>query len=264
MLLNSIFSFSILALLGLLIFYIFQEKFIFRKGHRLLKNTPFHFSTPFDEVFLTTSDQQEINAVHLRLPVPKGVVLFFHGNKGNLTKWGERVNYFLADTYEVFVMDYRSYGKSTGDFNEDQMYEDALLAYSHLKKSFSEDKIVVYGFSLGGTFATKVAALNSPKELILEAPFYNLKKAVQFVFPFAPVFLLKFKFNTDHTIPLVSSPITIFHGTHDKTTSFEDAKTLLRLNTSSKNAFIPIAGGTHHNIRTFPSYKQKLTILLER
>ena len=84
------------------------------------------------------------------------------------------------------------------------------------------------------------------------------------MFPFAPVFLLKFKFNTNHTIPLVSSPITIFHGTHDKTTSHEDAKTLLRLNTSSKNAFIPIAGGTHHNIRTFPSYKQKLTILLER
>jgi len=99
---------------------------------------------------------------------------------------------------------------------------------------------------------------------ILEAPFYNLKKAVQFVFPFAPVFLLKFKFNTNHVIPLVSSPITIFHGTHDKTTSYEAAKTRLRLNISSKNAFIPIAGGTHQNIRTFPSYKQKLTILLER
>ena len=264
MLLNSIFSFSILVFLALLFFYFFQEKFIFRNGHRLRKNFSFHFSNPFDEVFLTTIDQQEINAVHLRLPAPKGVVLFFHGNKGNLTKWGERVNYFLADKYEVFVIDYRGYGKSTGDFNEDRMYEDALLAYSHLKKSFSEDKIVVYGFSLGGTFATKVAALNSPKELILEAPFYNLKKAVRFVFPFAPTFLLKFKFNTNNAIPLVSSPITIFHGTLDKTTSCEDAKALLRLNTSLKNEFIPILEGTHHNISAFPRYKQKLTTLLER
>jgi len=264
MLLNSIFFFSILVLLGLLIFYFFQEKFIFRNGYTLPKNAPFHFSVPFDEVFLITSDQQEIHAVHLRLPKARGVVLFFHGNKGNLTKWGERVNYFLSNSFEVFVIDYRGYGKSTGNFNEAQMYEDALLAYSHLKKSFSEDKIVVYGFSLGSTFATKVAALNSPKELILEAPFYNLKKAVQFAFPLAPTFLLKFKFNTNHAIPLVASPITVFHGTHDKTTSFEEAKILLRLNTSSENAFIPIPEGTHHNIRTFPSYKQKLTALLER
>jgi hypothetical protein len=264
MLLNIAFLISLLVLIGLLIFYFFQEKFIFRNGHRLRKNAPFQFSTPFDEVFLTTTDQQEINAVHFRLPSPKGVVLFFHGNKGNLTKWGERVNYFLEYKYEVFVIDYRSYGKSIGNFNENQMYEDALLAYAHLKNSFSEDKIVVYGFSLGSTFATKVAALNSPKELILEAPFYNLKKAVQFVLPFAPTFLLKFKFNTNKDIPLVTAPITIFHGNRDKTTSFEGAKALLKLNASSKNAFISIPEGTHHNIRTFPKYKQILTALLER
>jgi esterase/lipase len=264
MLLNIAFSISILVLIGLLIFYFFQEKFIFRNGHRLRKNAPFHFSTPFDEVFLTTIDQQEINAIHLKRPAQKRGFLFFHGNKGNLTKWGERVNYFLKDEYEVFVIDYRSYGKSTGNFNEDQMYEDALLAYTHLKKSFSEDKIVVYGFSLGCTFATKVAALNSPKELILEAPFYNLKKAVRFVLPFAPTFLLKLKFNTNNTIPLVTAPITVFHGNRDKTTSFEGAKALLKLNASPKNAFISILRGTHHNIRTFPRYKQKLTALLER
>ena len=264
MLLNIVFFLSVLVLILLLIFYFYQEKFIFRNGHRLRKNFPFHFSTPFDEVFLTTIDQQEINAVHLRLPAPKGVVLFFHGNKGNLTKWGERVNYFLEYNYEVFVLDFRSYGKSTGDFKEDQMYEDALLAYTHLKKSFPEDQIVVYGFSLGGTFATKVAALNNPKQLILEAPFYNLKKAVRFVSPFAPTFLLKFNFNTHNTIPLVTVPITIFHGTLDKTTSFDGAKALLQLNSSPKNEFIPILEGTHHNIRTFPRYKQKLTALLER
>jgi len=186
------------------------------------------------------------------------------GIKETSSKWGERVNYFLEYNYEVFVLDYRSYGKSTGDFKEDQMYEDALLAYTHLKKSFPEDQIVVYGFSLGGTFATKVAALNNPKQLILEAPFYNLKKAVRFVFPFAPTFLLKFNFNTNKTIPLVTAPITIFHGTLDKTTSFDGAKALLQLNSSPKNEFIPILEGTHHNIRTFPRYKQKLTALLER
>ena len=264
MILKIVLSISSLLLIGLLIFYFFQEKFLFRNGRKLKKNYQFNFSTTFEEVFLTTIDQQKINAVHLRLPKPKGVVLFFHGNKGNLQKWGNSISYFLKYNYDVFVIDYRNYGKSTGDFNEQNMYEDALLAYAHLKNTFSEDKIVVYGFSLGCAFATKVAATNTPKELILEAPFYNLKKAVQNLLSFAPVFLLKFKFNLDLDIPLVKVPITIFHGNQDKTTSFEGSKALSGLNASLANEFVSIPSGTHHNIRTFPQYKQKLTALLER
>ena len=231
--LNVIIFLCIISVISGILYFI-QEKFIFINGKKLDRDYQYKFANTFEEVFIKTDANNEINALHFKLPNPKGVVLFCHGNKGNLTRWGNRVSYLLAYNYEVLVFDYRNYGKSTGNFNEQAMYKDACLVYNHLKKSFKEEYIVVYGFSLGATFATRIAALNKPKELVLEAPFYNLRKAVQFVFPFAPVFLLKFKFNTNHTIPLVSSPITIFHGTHDKTTSYEDAKTLLRLNTSSK------------------------------
>lgn len=257
-------SVSFILIFGMVFFYFFQEKFIFINWKKLDKNYQYKFSHNFEEVFVKTDDNNEINAIHFKLPKPKGVVLFCHGNKGNLTKWGDRVSYFLEYNYEVLVFDYRNYGKSTGVFNEEQMYNDVLSVYNHLNNNFREDQIVVYGFSLGGTFATRIAALNKPKELILEAPFYNLKKALQCYSKIAPTFLLKYNFRSDLDIPKVTAPITVFHGNKDKTTSHIESKKLLELNESNKNNYIEIEGGTHHNIRTFQLYKEKLKEILER
>ncbi|MFK8060049.1 MAG: alpha/beta hydrolase [Polaribacter sp.] len=257
-------SISFLLIFGMVFFYFFQEKFIFINWKKLDKNYQYKFTNKFEEVFIKTNDNSEINALHFKLPNPKGVVLFCHGNKGNLTRWGNRVSYFLKYNYEVLVFDYRNYGKSTGDFNEKEMYNDALSVYNQLKKDYKEENIVVYGFSLGCTFATRIASKNNPKELILEAPFYNLKKALQCYSKIAPTFLLRYKFRTDHDISNVTSPITIFHGNEDKTTSFNGSKELLKLNTSTKNRHIEIDGGTHHNIREFDVYQQKLKEILER
>ena len=264
---NWIYALIILISLFIVIcflLFLFQEKFIFLNGEKLTRKHKYQFSNNLEEVFIKTDDENEINALHLKLPNPKGVVLFCHGNKGNLTKWGDRVSYFLDYNYEVLVFDYRNYGKSTGDYNEEQMYNDALCVYNHLKSDFKEENIVVYGFSLGGTFATKIASNNNPKELVLEAPFYNFKKAVKFKHGYNLNFLLKYKFRTDLDIPKVTSPITIFHGNHDKTTSFIESKNLLKLNISNKNVYLEIEGGTHHNIREFSVYKEKLKEILER
>jgi alpha-beta hydrolase superfamily lysophospholipase len=253
----------IFLLLGFILF-LFQDKFIFINGKKLDRDYQYKFSNKFEEVFIKTDDNNEINALHFKLPNPKGVVLFCHGNKGSLTKWGNRISYFLEYNYEVLVFDYRNYGKSTGDYNEEEMYNDALSTYDHLKKGFKEENIVVYGFSLGGAFATKIASKNKPKELILEAPFYHFKKAAQYKMKFAPTFLLKYKFRTDNDIAKVTTSITIFHGNNDSTTSYKGSKKLLELNSSTKNKHIEIDGGTHHNIREFPIYKEKLKEILER
>ena len=257
-------SVSFLLIIGLVFFYFFQEKFIFINWKKLDRNYKYHFSNKFEEVFIKTNNDNEINALHFKLPKPKGVVLFCHGNKGNLTRWGNRVSYLLEYNYEVLVFDYRNYGKSTGKYNEEEMYYDALLAYDHLKKNFKEENIVVYGFSLGGTFATRIASKNKPKELILEAPFYNLKKALQCYSKIAPTFLLRYKFRSDKDIISVTSPITIFHGNDDKITSFKQSKKLLKLNSTNQNKFVEIDGGTHHNIREFDIYKKELKEILGR
>jgi hypothetical protein len=252
------------VIFGLGWMYCSQEKLIFLNGSSIHRNYTFPFLNNFEEIFLKTQDGNHINALHFKLEKPKGIVLFCHGNSGNLDKWGSKVSYFLEFNYEVFVFDYRSYGKSTGNFNEVQMYADALLVYSHVKNLFKEERIVVYGFSLGSTFATKIASLNKPKELILEAPFFNFKKAVKYYSKFAPVFLLKYQFRTDLAIVKVTAPITIFHGNNDEITSFKDATRLLKLNVSRTNKFIEIKGGTHHNIREHKLYIKYLQKILER
>jgi fermentation-respiration switch protein FrsA (DUF1100 family) len=247
-----------------LFIYFFQEYFIFLNGKKIAKNYRYTFSNKFEEVFIKTDGNNEINALHFQLQNPKGVVLFCHGNKGNLISWGKRVACFLAYNQEVLVFDYRNYGKSTGKFHEENMYKDALVVYESLKKKFKEENIVVYGFSLGSTFATRIASTNTPKALILEAPFYNFKKAVQYHSKYVPTFLLKYQFRTDRDISKVRVPITLFHGNQDQTTSFVESKKLLDLNTSTKNEFLEIENGTHHNIKEFPVFKEKLKEILAR
>lgn len=251
----------IVVFLGL---YFFQERFIFLNGKRIDKNYHYKFSNKFEELFIKTEGNNEINALHFKQSKPKGVVLFCHGNYGNLLKWGHRVAYLLEYNYDVLVFDYRGFGKSTGNFNEEAMYKDVEAVYNYIKKLYKEEHIVVYGYSLGGTFATRIASQNNPKELVLEAPFYNLKKAVHYYSRFAPTFLLKYAFRTDEDIVNVKAPITLFHGNQDKTTSFRQSKSLLKLTTSMKNEYVEIDTGTHHNVRDFLVYKDKLKETLER
>ncbi len=245
----------------LILLYMFQEKIIF-PTEKLDKNFVFSFRQEFEEVNLNTDDGETINALHFKVKHPKGIILFFHGNKGNLSRWGNLVSYLETYQYDVFVIDYRNYGKSTGSYDEKKMYQDGLLAYNYVKQQFFENQIVVYGRSLGCTFATRVATQNNPKHLVLEAPFYNMKRGVRFFSKLAPTFIIKYKFRTDFDIPKVKSPVTFFHGDADKTTSFEESNELFELVTSKQKEFVPISKGTHHNLKEFDIYKTKLTHIL--
>lgn len=251
---------AIVVAVVVILLYMFQDKIIFQ-SEPLPRDYVFSFPQPFEEVHLSTDDGETINALHFKVKEPKGIVLFFHGNKGNLSRWGNLVAYLEEYQYDVFVIDYRNYGKSTGSYNEKAMYEDALLAYEHVKELFPEEQIVIYGRSLGCTFATRVATQNHPKHLVLEAPFYNMKKGVRFYSKLAPTFIIKYKFETNKDLPKVQIPVTFFHGDADVVTSFEDSKDLFDLGTSKKD-FIAIPEGTHHNLKDFAIYKKRLSEIL--
>lgn len=247
---------------GLLFFYFFQERFIFLNGKKLPKDFVYQFPQSFTEVNITTQDNEMINALHFTLDKPKGIILFFHGNKGNLDRWGNIVPYLLDYEYEVFVIDYRNYGKSTGEFNEQRMYQDALDVYDFVNKKYAENEIVVYGRSLGAAFASHVGANRSPKHIVLEAPFYNMKKATQFFFALSPSFLLKYDFKNDQKVKNIKSPVTFFHGDADETTSYEESKELFQLVEAQDKQFVEIPKGTHHNLKEFDIYKNELKRIL--
>ncbi|NNE03974.1 MAG: alpha/beta hydrolase, partial [Eudoraea sp.] len=100
--------------------YFIQEKLIFLPT-KLPVDFEYSFQYPFEEVFLTAEDGAVLNALHFKNKDPKGVILYFHGNAGDLSRWGQIATYFVKKNYDVVIMDYRTYGKSTGVLSEEAL-----------------------------------------------------------------------------------------------------------------------------------------------
>ncbi|MFC7357292.1 alpha/beta hydrolase [Jejudonia soesokkakensis] len=238
----------------LLLLYNMQEKLIFLPT-QLSENYVYNFDTPFTEFNLITTDGATLNALHFTTKNPKGLILYFHGNAGSLERWGAIASYFTKFEYDVIVMDYRTFGKSTGTLSEALLYEDSQLFYDYAKKHFSEDNIIVYGRSLGTALATFVASKNTPKQLLLETPFNNLTSVAQKRFFNLPLnFLMRYKFPSDELIKKVKCPITIIHGTSDSVVPYELGKKLSEEIPKEQLTFITITGGEHKNLIEFSAY----------
>lgn len=219
----------------------------------------YHFPENFDEINLRAKDGAVLNALHFKVNNPKGVILYFHGNAGDLSRWGLVIQKFSKLGYDVLVMDYRGYGKSTGRRKETFFYQDSQLLYDFLVKHYDEDKITVYGRSLGTTFATYVASQNHPNKLILEAPFYSLQEVAQQRFPIYPIsWFIHYEFPSYKYLKKVSCPVTIFHGTDDNTVNIENSEMLSKLLPEKQLKFIPIPSGSHNNLDQFELYTQNL------
>ena len=134
---------SLYLMVGSLL-YFFQEKMLFLPTV-LAQDYEYQFDFPFEELFFDTEENAVINAIHFKLERPKGVVLFFHGNAGDLSRWGTLAEYFVKMQYDVLVMDYRTYGKSIGKLSEKALYHDVQYCYDHLKDRYNEDEITIYG-----------------------------------------------------------------------------------------------------------------------
>ena len=244
--------------------YFLQEKMIFLP-RPLASDHEYTFSETFEEFDLKASDGAILNALYFPVKDAKGLILYYHGNAGNLDRWGRIVSDFPPLGYSVVVMDYRGYGKSQGKRSEASLRQDALLFYDHARSlGYDNEDIIVYGRSLGASLATYVASKNIPSQLILETPFYNLADVAQHRFPFLPVKkLLKYRFPSDQFIQQVNCPITIFHGTQDQVVPIDSGKKLYQAIGANPARFYTIEGGKHNNLIEFDTFKKGLTETLE-
>lgn len=238
--------------------FLLQEKLIFLPT-QLPQDYIYNFERPYDEFFIETADGARLNALRFTVDDPKGIVLYYHGNAGDLSRWGEITSFFLQFEYEVLVMDYRTYGKSTGKLGEEQLYKDASLFYSKAAEWFPEDQIVVYGRSLGSTFATHVASENTPKQLILESPFLSLEAIAKKRYWFLPVKpILKYTFPTSEKIKEIKSPITIFHGTDDGVVPYENGEMLQKIPSKTSCKLVTVPKGSHNDLINFSEYHEEI------
>ncbi|MCG7280836.1 lysophospholipase [Chryseobacterium taklimakanense] len=251
------------------IFQYLQEKVVFLPV-KLPEDFEYSFDCAFEEYFFDTPNEGKINAVHFKIQKPKGVILYFHGNSDNLVRWGKIASDLTGFGYDVFVPDYRHYGKSTGPRNEEYLFSDAQFCYDFLKKQYGEENITVYGRSLGGAFAVKMAADNEPKKLILEATFFNLQDIVNRWLPNSATEKISpkmtYHFHSNKNILEVNCPLYHFHGDKDFVVPINSGKKLFETLHTEKpeleKKFIEIKGGSHDDLSKFEEFQTELNRIL--
>ncbi|PQB04471.1 alpha/beta hydrolase [Aureitalea marina] len=241
--------------------YFFQESLIF-PAQTLEEDHLFQLQSPFEEGFLVTRDGARLNYLRLKAEDPRGIIVYYHGNGGSLERWKDLTQPFTELGWDVLVWDYRGYGKSTGERSSEAMYDDAQLIYVKALDWYSEEQLLVYGRSMGTTFATYVSARNSPSSLVLESPFYSLKSLVKNKYPILPVYrLLKYNFPTYSFASGVGCPIRIFHGTQDRVVPSEQGEALWR-EFPKNSEFILIEEGGHNDLAEFSIYQDRIRQIL--
>ena len=194
----------------------------------------------------------------------KGVVMYLKGNSKSIKGWGKFAVDFTRHGYNVLMVDYRGFGKSTGRRSQKAIKRDLQLVYNKLKEQTTEDRIILYGRSLGSGFAAKLASMNHPKMLVLDAPYYSLTKVTARYAPFMPLsLLLKYPLPTYKWLKYVQCPIHIIHGTHDKLIPFKSSIKLSKVNPKLTKLHTVIGGG-HKNLNNFESYHSMLDDILNK
>jgi pimeloyl-ACP methyl ester carboxylesterase len=214
-------------------------------------------------LFFDVAPGIRINGLHFYCKQPQGLILYFHGNSRSIKGWARYAKDFYRYQYDVVLVDYRGFGKSTGKRSEKEMLADMQFVYDKLKERFAEHDLLVYGRSLGSGFATKLAADNQPRYLILDAPYFSFEKVVERFIPILPArWILRYHLRLDKWIRRVNCHTYILHGTRDWLIPIRHSEKLQQLN-PHKITLIRIHGGRHNNLPSFPEYHNFIRDILK-
>lgn len=243
--------------------YFFQEKIIFYP-EKLDKNYQFRFSGKFEEISITTTDNHLLNTVLFSADSSRGLIFYLHGNAGSVATWGEMAGTYTSLGYDVFMLDYRGYGKSEGSISgQEQFFSDIQEAYNEMRKRYKEDSIVILGYSIGTGPAAKLASDNHPRLLILQAPYYSLGDVMRNYYPIIPTFLLKYKFRTNDFLRRCKVPTIIFHSTDDEVIYY-GSSLKLKKNLKRGDTLITLEGAGHNGITANKGYLSNLERILRK
>ena len=250
------------GLTGIAIYYL-QDYFFFQRIP-LSTEYRYEFGVPYNEVNLTFNKLSNINIIQFPSTgsPDRGVVLYFHGNRKNISWYARHAPAMTKNGYAVWMIDYPGYGKSTGKLEEEVLYAYALQMYKLARKKYSADSITLYGRSMGTGIAAHLASHQPAKRLILETPYYSFASVGAHFFPIYPMErMINIKLSTYEYIPNVHMPISIFHGTKDWIIPYSNSKRLEPL-LKKGDEFITIKGAGHNNLSEYPLFQSKLDSLL--
>ncbi|NII27191.1 alpha/beta hydrolase [Pseudoflavitalea sp. X16] len=243
--------------------YFLQEKLIFFP-EKLSKDHRFRFDQPFQEMSFTMKDGKLVNGVLFKADSSRGLIFYLHGNAGSLDGWGEVATFYTDAGYDLFMLDYRGYGKSEGVISsQNQFYSDVQSVYDSIKTAYQEDSIIILGYSIGTGAATRLASRRKARMLLLQAPYYSLTHMMRSHYPFLPPFLLKYKFETNQFLPQCKMPVVLFHGDADEVISYESSVKLSKL-FKEKDTLITLQGAGHNGMSERDDYREAFIQIVQR
>ncbi len=263
------FLISLLALAGLLylavcvLLYFKQERLLFFP-EKLASNYRFPFKGSFQERWVEATDGTRLHGLLFLADSSKGLLFYLHGNGGALDSWGEVASVYTQLGYDVFLLDYRGYGKSGGQIqSQTQFLGDVETAYQQLLAEYPESRVVLLGYSLGTGAAAWLAAHHQPKLLILQAPYPSMRAMARHYYFWIPGFIVRYPLATDQVLPRVKAPVIVFHGDQDE---IIDYQLTLQLKAALKpqDQFITLKGAGHNNMTNNAVYQETVQRILSR
>lgn len=251
--------FFIIALLNVYMF-IMQPGMVFFP-YKSLQQTPDQWGLEYEDVFVKSGNQNRIHGWYLPAQGSNQSLLFFHGNGGNISHRGDSLKIFNRLGLNVLIIDYQGYGKSEGSPGEKKIYQDAQAAWTYLleEKNFKPSEIVIFGRSLGGVVAARLASEVTPRALIIESTFSSVNDMAKRIFPvLSKIIYSRYKFDALESIKKNKAPLLLLHSRDDEIIPFELGEKIYQ-QASKPKIFVEMAGD-HNNgfILSQPGYEQAL------
>ena len=248
----EVLRFALIILAGYIlvvaVMYLMQDRLLYMSGvsGRELTATPADRRMEHEDISIPTADGLTLHGWYV--PGPSDfVLLFFHGNAGNISHRLESIQQFRLFGLSVLIVDYRGYGQSEGRASEQGLYRDGDAAWRYLVDTMdvAPSNIVIFGRSLGGSIAASVAAQQNPAGLIVESSFTSVPDIARDVYPWLPVrWLVRMEHPTRTLVSRVQAPVLVIHSRTDEIIPFHHGQMIFDAARSEKS-FISLFG--RHN-----------------
>jgi len=238
--------------------FIFQSHYVYYP-ERVLLTDPSSVGLEFERVHFETSDRIKLYGWYIPSDNATGVILFCHGNAGNISHRLESIQVFHRVGLDVFIFDYRGYGQSMGKPTEQGTYLDVEAAWRYLveERQTNPNRIVVFGRSLGGAVASWLVQNQTPRALILESTFTSFTNIGTTLYPYLPVrLLLRFKYDTTECLARINCPVLIVHSRDDEIMPFSHGRQLFEVAREPKR-FLEISGSHNEGFITSGKYYEE-------
>jgi len=225
-----------------------EERLIFYPDSKV-DVTPREIGLPFEDIFFSTSDGVRLNGWFVPYPGSRTTLLWSHGNAGNISHRLENIKLLHEKVkINVYIFDYRGYGRSEGSVSEEGTYRDAAAALGHLhsRNDVDPNRIILFGRSLGAAVAAELATRENCLALILETPFASIRKMARAAFPLLPIGpLLRTRYDVVEKVKKIKVPLLVLHGDRDEVVPFSQGREVFESAPEPKEFFT--IRGAHHN-----------------